>query len=42
MANKENPIIKFIKDLFKKIDQKMLEKAKERPCCCKDKGKGCK
>ncbi len=40
MTGKENLIVKFVKDLFKKIDQKMLEKAQARPCCCKDKGKG--
>jgi|GEM_PF-1612320 len=42
MAKKENPVIKFIKNLFEKLDQKMLEKSQAKPCCCKNKPKDTK
>ena len=37
--NFSNRVKKFFKNLAQKVDQKMLEKSKSRPCCCKDKPK---
>ncbi len=34
-----NGVKKFFKDLLEKLDQKMLEKAKTKPCCAKSKPK---
>ena len=41
MAQKENPVKKFFKDLSAKLDQKLLEKAKQPSCCDKPKKKCC-
>lgn len=32
---------KFFARLIEKLDKKMEEKAKEKPCCSKEKGKSC-
>lgn len=35
-GNKKNGKIKtFLRGLFEKLDKKMEEKAKSKPCCCK-------
>jgi hypothetical protein len=35
MPKKENPIKKFFKSLAEKLDKKMVEKSKQKGCCCK-------
>ncbi|MFA6379443.1 MAG: hypothetical protein WCX16_06680 [Candidatus Omnitrophota bacterium] len=39
MTKKENPILKGVKNFFEKLDQKMLERSKTKPCCSKNKPK---
>lgn len=36
----EGKLKKFLKGWFVKLDQKMEEKAKSSPCCCKPQDKG--
>jgi len=37
MTKKENPIKKFFKGLAEKLDKKIVEKSKQKGCCCKNK-----
>jgi hypothetical protein len=39
MTLKQNPVTRFLKRFFDKLDQQMLEKAKAKPCCQKNKPK---
>ncbi|MCX5681571.1 MAG: hypothetical protein NT079_04770 [Candidatus Omnitrophica bacterium] len=34
MTKKENPVKRFFKGLAEKLDKKMVEKSKQKGCCC--------